>query len=100
MNITFGINIPCSPSGTFTSPATTVLPSTRFGIHADGTFTPLTNVTLTISGSVTGRLTFSFGGRFTGPGSATGTLVLQASITSPSAFECGPISDTWTATHA
>jgi hypothetical protein len=56
------------------------------------------NVHFTLSGTVVGTLTITLGGRFTGPGSAAGTLTLQASLTSPGSFECGPVSDTWTAT--
>jgi hypothetical protein len=98
-NITFSLHIPCTPTGTLDNPGVTFLPTTRFGIHPDGSFTPLTNVTVTLSGAVSGRLTFTFTGRFTGPGAATGTLALQASVTSPSPYECGPTSDTWTATR-
>jgi hypothetical protein len=98
-NITFGLSIPCSPSGTLSNPGISVLPTARFTIAADGTFAPFTNVTTTLTGSVTARLTFTFGGRFTGPGAATGTLALRASVTAPGAYECGPISDSWTATH-
>ena len=96
-NISFGLSIPCSPSGTLNSPPIPVLPTTRFTIAADGTFAPFTNVTTTLTGPVTARLTLTFVGRFTGPGAATGTLVLRASVTAPGVYECGPITDTWTA---
>ena len=99
-SITFGFSLPCSPSGTFDNPGFAFLPTTRFGLQADGTFAGLTNVTVNFSGATAGKLNFSFTGRMIGPGQAAGTLELRASVTQAGvAYECGPISDTWTATR-
>jgi hypothetical protein len=94
-NFTFGFSLPCSPSGMLTG-SVTILPGARFGIQPDGSLQQFNNVHFTLSGAVVGTLTITLGGRFTGPRSAAGTLNLQASLTSPGSFECGPVADTWT----
>jgi hypothetical protein len=68
-------------------------------MNADGTFAPFGNATFRFTGSVTFALTITFGGRFTAPGAAAGTLTLRASVTAPGNYECGPITDSWTATR-
>ena len=95
-DFTFGYSLPCTPSGTLTG-SVSLLPGARFGILPDGSFPEFKDNPFMLTGSMTGILTVSVGGRFGAPGAAAGTMTLQASITAPAGYQCGPVSDYWSA---